>query len=79
MAEERNPMTENPAASDLGTADGFPVLAPWLMEILVCPADRAALRQDGDALVCLRCGRRYPVRDGIPVMIADDGASEHTF
>lgn len=33
---------------------------------LVCPVDRAALTPDDDALHCTRCGRSYPIVDGIP-------------
>lgn len=40
-----------------------------LLDILVCPIDHAEVRVDGDHLTCTRCGRAYPVRDGIPEMI----------
>ena len=45
-----------------------------LLEILACPVDRAAVREEegGAYLVCTECGRRYPVRDGIPVMLIDE-------
>jgi uncharacterized protein YbaR (Trm112 family) len=45
-----------------------------LLEILVCPNDRGELdyQQDPEILVCLTCGYRYPVRDGIPVMLIDE-------
>ncbi len=43
-----------------------------LLEILACPACRADVREDGDALVCTSCHRRYPVRDGIPIMLVDE-------
>ncbi|TMB62587.1 MAG: Trm112 family protein [Chloroflexi bacterium] len=39
---------------------------------LVCPVDRAQLRQDHESLVCSRCGRRFPIRDGIPVLLEDE-------
>ncbi|HUQ16592.1 MAG TPA: Trm112 family protein [Candidatus Saccharimonadales bacterium] len=45
---------------------------PTLLEILACPADHAAVREEGDRLICTSCGRRYPVRDGIPVMLIDE-------
>ena len=43
-----------------------------LLEILACPVDHAPVSEDGDRLVCSACGRRYPVRDGIPVMLIDE-------
>jgi uncharacterized protein len=44
-----------------------------LAEILVCPADRGGLIQiEADSkLECRNCGRRYPVLDGIPVMLLE--------
>lgn len=43
-----------------------------LLKILVCPADKAPLELVGDRLVCTQCRRRYPIRDGIPVMLVDE-------
>jgi hypothetical protein len=45
-----------------------------LLEILVCPNDRGDLdyQADPEVLVCTTCGYRYPVRDGIPVMLIDE-------
>lgn len=37
---------------------------------LACPACRASLRLEAERLICAGCGRRYPVIDGIPVLIA---------
>lgn len=45
---------------------------PQLLELLACPACKTPVREDGDRLVCAQCGRRYPVRDGIPVMLVDE-------
>ena len=28
--------------------------------------------RSGERLVCVSCGRRYPIRDGIPVMLIDE-------
>lgn len=49
-------------------------LPPALLEILVCPQCKGALdaSQDGAALDCRRCALRYPVRDGIPIMLLDE-------
>ena len=43
-----------------------------LLEILVCPVDKSKVKPDGMRLVCVKCGRAYPVRDGIPIMIIDE-------
>jgi uncharacterized protein len=52
----------------------MPLIDPLLAEILVCPADQGDLDQDEAnlRLVCQMCGRRYPVRDGIPVMLIEE-------
>ncbi|MHC4924221.1 MAG: Trm112 family protein [Planctomycetota bacterium] len=48
-----------------------------LLEILACPLDKAPVRpeKEGDVitwLVCEECGRRYPVRDDMPVMLPEE-------
>ncbi len=45
-----------------------------LLEILVCPNDRADVEylEAEQVIVCSGCGYRYPVRDGIPVMLIDE-------
>jgi uncharacterized protein YbaR (Trm112 family) len=45
---------------------------PELLEILRCPITRSRLRQDGDWLIAEVGGLSYPVRDGIPVMLAEE-------
>lgn len=48
-------------------------LDPKLVEILACPADHhAPVQEQGDELVCTECGLRFPIRDGIPVMLLDE-------
>lgn len=43
-----------------------------LLNILVCPVDHAKVHPEGDSLVCEKCGRAYPVRDGIPIMLESE-------
>lgn len=50
-----------------------------LLQILACPSeDHAPLRigsqddPEADALTCTSCGRVFPVRDGIPVLLLDE-------
>lgn len=48
---------------------------PELLAILACPAPHHApvvLSEDGLTLTCTECGRVFPIRDGIPVMLLDE-------
>lgn len=47
------------------------MIDPWYLANLVCPIDKGALTLDGDRLVSA-AGRRYPVVDGMPVMLFED-------
>lgn len=49
------------------------LIDPNLAEVLVCPVDKADLSEDAEAqrLECTECGRRYPVKEGIPIMLVD--------
>jgi uncharacterized protein YbaR (Trm112 family) len=49
------------------------MLNPDLLAILVCPACRTKVVQEGERLACQGCGRRYPIRRGIPVMLVEEG------
>ncbi|UJS16438.1 MAG: Trm112 family protein [Candidatus Jettenia sp.] len=43
-----------------------------LLDILACPLCKTDVRLEGDRIVCTNCGRRYPIRDDIPVMLIDE-------
>jgi uncharacterized protein YbaR (Trm112 family) len=45
-----------------------------LLDILVCPACRGEIREVEDALLCTDCGRIYPIRDGIPVLVVAEAS-----
>jgi uncharacterized protein YbaR (Trm112 family) len=47
------------------------MIHPALHDILVCPIDHRPLTETDAMLVCQHCGLRYPVVDGIPVMLPD--------
>ncbi len=50
-------------------------LDDWLLDILACPNCHGTLRADEEAseLVCTgECGKAYPVRDDIPVLLVDE-------
>lgn len=43
-----------------------------LLAILACPDDKQPVRLEGDRLICERCGRRYRIEDGIPIMLIEE-------
>jgi len=43
-----------------------------LLDILACPLCKAEVKLEDDKIVCTNCGRRYPVKDDIPVMLIDE-------
>jgi len=45
------------------------------LNLLVCPVCHDSLRLEGDAVCCTGCLRRYPIVDGLPVLIASRALS----
>lgn len=56
------------APNDSSTVD------PKLLEILVCPLTKGQLEYDAAAqeLISKQAGLAYPIRDGIPIMLAEE-------
>jgi uncharacterized protein YbaR (Trm112 family) len=52
-------------------------LDPRLLEILVCPLTRAPLVYDRDRneLISAKAQLAYPIRNGIPIMLAEEARS----
>jgi uncharacterized protein YbaR (Trm112 family) len=48
-----------------------PVITQEDLKWLVCPVCRQPLALEVEAVRCNGCGRRYPIVDGIPVLLAD--------
>ena len=42
-----------------------------LLEILACPACKADVILQAEKIVCTKCARKYPIVEGIPVMLVD--------
>ena len=58
-------------------------LDPILLEVLACPDThhtplRVGTEADPDAevLTCTECGRRFPVLDGIPVLLLEEAMQD---
>ena len=50
-------------------------LDPALLELLACPVCKGPLtyrREDPESLDCPACRKRYPVQDGIPVLLIEE-------
>lgn len=50
---------------------------PKLLEILVCPVSRGPLEYDREAqeLISPQARLAYPIREGVPIMLADEARS----
>ena len=48
------------------------MIDPGLIEILACPDCKSDVILKDNKIVCKRCGRKYPIKDGIPVMLIDE-------
>ena len=60
------------------TPGGKRSISPELLEILVCPVDKGPVElmtddQGNEWLVNRRNGYRYPIEDGIPIMLVEEG------
>ena len=44
-----------------------------LLEIVACPACKAAVKTDKESIVCMGCGLSYPINEGIPIMLVEEG------
>ena len=54
--------------------EGKTGVEPRLLEILVCPLTKEPLEYDAEAqeLISRKAQLAYPIRDGIPIMLADE-------
>lgn len=43
-----------------------------LLKLLVCPKSKSPLKQVGNELVCNTSGLAYPIRNGIPILLAEE-------
>jgi len=66
---------ENRDRGDSKLTEEFPEtfgISPDLLKILVCPMAHAELKIEDGYLVCTRCGPRFKIEDGIPIMLIDE-------
>jgi hypothetical protein len=42
-----------------------------LLSILACPACQGDVELKEEKIVCRKCGRKYPVKNGVPIMLVE--------
>ena len=43
-----------------------------LLDILACPACQGDVKEENQKILCLKCGKKYPIKQGIPVLLIDE-------
>lgn len=56
----------------LDPADQTTEARSGLVALLRCPTCRSAMREEATAIVCEDAGHRFPLVDGVPVLVAED-------
>jgi len=47
-----------------------------LLKILACPACKSDVVLKEERIVCAKCRRRYPIKDGIPIMLIEEAETD---
>jgi hypothetical protein len=68
------PADDQPAIRQPAAGDSARSVDPKLLEILVCPVSKQTLEYDAERqeLISRAARLAYPVRDGIPIMLAEE-------
>ncbi len=48
------------------------IIKKELLDILACPACKSDVRLSNDRIVCVKCRRAYPIKNGIPIMLVEE-------
>ncbi len=47
-----------------------------LLKILACPACKADVVLENESIACTKCERKYPIKEGIPIMLVEEAQSD---
>ncbi|MCX7760216.1 MAG: Trm112 family protein [Hydrogenothermaceae bacterium] len=47
-----------------------------MLDILCCPACKSDLEDRGEYLICKNCKLKYPVEDGIPILLISEAVKD---
>jgi len=64
-------MSSSPSSGSAAKPSALATLTQADLRWLVCPVCHGALHLAGEAIGCAGCARRFPVVDGLPVLLAD--------
>ena len=42
-----------------------------LLDIMACPVCKGDVYEKDNLIICKSCGRKYPIKDDIPIMLPD--------
>ena len=42
------------------------------LNILACPICKQGIKEENNELICRHCNKAYPIKDGIPIMLAEE-------
>ena len=43
-----------------------------LLDVLACPACKGDVELKDNKIVCRKCQRKYPIKNGIPIMLVEE-------
>lgn len=43
-----------------------------LLNILVCPLCKADVQEKDGKVLCSKCNKKYPIKNGVPIMLAEE-------
>ena len=43
-----------------------------LLKILACPICQSDVIYKEEKIICVQCGRKYPIKNGIPIMLVEE-------
>ena len=47
-----------------------------LLEVLACPACKKDVILKDDKIICTNCKKKYPIKDGIPIMLIEESEKQ---
>jgi len=52
------------------------MIDPNLLKILACPACKGSVELKENKIICTKCKKKYPIKDGIPIMLIEEAKDD---